>query len=77
MAQNKTSYTNGTVQLGGTLTFNEMKGLEAIFKNAALDAATSSDVRDLEIVTGLAEILGVDSATLEDAEVGHLEEVGA
>ena len=76
MAQNKTSYTNGTVTLAGTLSFDQMARVESIFKNAALEAATSSNTVELEQITDIAEILGVDVATLEDAENGHLEEAG-
>jgi hypothetical protein len=67
---NKTSYTNGQVTLGGTLSFEQMAKVEEIFKTAALDAATAGNTRDLEMVTELAEIIGVDSATLEDASEG-------
>ena len=74
MAQNKTSYTNGTVTLAGTLAFDQMAHVEAIFKNAALEAATSSNTVELEQITDITEILGVDVATLEDAE-GELNEV--
>ena len=70
MSQNKTSYTSGTVTLGGTLSFMQMAHVEAIFKNAALEAATSSNTVELEQITEIAGILGVDSATLEDAEEG-------
>ena len=70
MTQNKTSYTNGTVTLAGTLSFDQMAHVEAIFKNAALEAATSSNTVELEQITEIAGILGVDSATLEDAEEG-------
>lgn len=70
MSDNKTSYTSGTVTLGGTLSFGQMAHIEAIFKTAALEAATSSNTNELEQITEIADILGVDSATLEDAEEG-------
>lgn len=76
MSENKTSYTSGTVTLGGTLSFNQMAKVEAIFKNAALDAATGGNTAELEQITEIAEILGVDAATIEDAEESHLSEVG-
>ena len=77
MAQNKTSYIMGEVTLGGTLSFMQMAHVESIFKNAALEAATSSNTAELEQITRIAETLGVDSATLEDAESDHQNEVGA
>ena len=70
MSQNKTSYTSGNVTLGGTLSFTQMAHVESIFKNAALEAATSSNTVELEQITEIAGILGVDVATLEDAEEG-------
>ena len=68
MSQNKTSYTNGTVQLGGTMSFEQMAYTESVLRNAALEAVTSGNTADLERVTEIAEILGVDVATIEDAE---------
>ena len=70
MAQNKTSYIMGEVTLGGTLSFTQMAHVESIFKTAALEAATSSNTVELEQITNIAEILGVDSATIEDAVDG-------
>ncbi len=68
MSQNKTSYTNGTVQLGGTLSFEQMAHVEAIFKNAALEAVTSGDTAASLKISEIAESIGVDVATLEDAD---------
>lgn len=68
MSHNKTSYTDGNVTLGGTLSFEQMAKVEELFKNAALDAATSGQAAPLEIITDIAEILGVDVATLEDTQ---------
>ena len=67
MSQNKTSYTTGTVTLGGSLSFDQMAHIESVFKNAALEAVTSGQTADLEKITVIAEIIGVDSANLEDA----------
>ena len=68
MSNNKTSYTEGTVTLGGTLTFDQMAKVEEMFKNAALEAATSGQAGTLEVITEISEIIGVDVATLEDAQ---------
>lgn len=68
MSQNKTSYTNGTVQLGGEATFEQMKHVESIFRTASLEALTSGETAEALKIAELAKILGVDVATIEDAD---------
>jgi hypothetical protein len=66
---NKTSYTEGTVTLGGNLSFEQMAKVEKVFKDAALDAATSGNAGELEEIQDIAFILGVDSEpSIEDAQ---------
>ena len=77
MSENKISWSNKTVKLGGTLTVDQIGHVEEIFKNAALEAVTSGKTAESIEIAEIAEILGVDSATIEDAETDHLEEVGA
>ena len=68
MSQNKTSYTNGTVKLGGEATFEQMKHVEEIFRTASLEAVTGGNTAEALKIAVLAKILGVDVVTLEDAE---------
>lgn len=68
MSHNKTSYTDGNVTLGGTLSFLQMAKVEDTFRNLALDAVTGGHVNELAEITEIAEILGVDVATIEDAQ---------
>lgn len=75
MSENKTSYTDGTVTLGGTLTFIQMAEVEDAFKNLALEAVTGNHTAALAGITEIAEILGVDVANVGDAEAVQHEAV--
>lgn len=75
MSQNKTSYTDGNVTLGGTLSFVQMAKVESVFKDLALDAVTGGLVNALAEITEIAEILGVDVANIGDAQSNPNEDV--
>ncbi len=61
---NKPSYTNGTVTLGGTMTFEQMKKLEGILQTASLEAATDGKGGDVESIADIGDALGLDAKPL-------------